>query len=125
MAGSTTVRQTLPTIRHLGIDVMKKEYFIQTLSCGKIVFVPYVRFEDKDDCQDYTLVESGEVLRIGSDNELYFDELSITETENGFIAKRSYRNKTDAVQHLRELATMLDGISFGCDKKQDFFSENI
>lgn len=100
---------------------MKKEYFIQTLNCGKIVFVPYVRFEDKDDCQDYTLVESGEVLRIGSDNELYFDELSITETENGFIAKRSYKNKTKSVQHLRELAFTIDGISFDCDKNRDYF----
>ena len=100
---------------------MKREYFIQALNCGKIVFVPYVRFEDRDDYQDYALSESGEILRMKSDNELYFDEISITETENGFIAKRSYRNKTKSVQHLRELALTLDGISFNCDKKRDYF----
>ena len=100
---------------------MKKEYFIKALGLGEITLTPYVRFENSDSHQNYSLFENGKLLRITSDNELYFDEILITETDNGFIAKRSYRNKTDAVQHLCELATMLDGISFGCDKKQDFF----
>lgn len=100
---------------------MKKNYIIKALNCGSLSLTPCVVFDDKASLGSYKLFESGEVFRLKSDNELYFDEISITETENGFIAKRSFRNKSSETLKLRELQLTLDGISFEENKKRDYF----
>ena len=100
---------------------MKKTYFAEALGAGNLTFTPNVRFDDKDDFQHYEIFEEGEILRFKSDGEQYFDEIVISETENGFIAKRSYKNKTENVQKMRELCLAIDGISFGKATKNDYF----
>ena len=95
---------------------MKKDYFIEALGKGNVKFTPSVHFYEQKPAQSYELFECGEILRIKSDGELYFDEITISETENGFVAKRSFKNNTGTTQKLCELCFTLDGISFGTDR---------
>ena len=43
---------------------MKAKHFIDSLNCGSITFTPYVRFDDNDSFQSYTLFEDGEILLV-------------------------------------------------------------
>ncbi len=100
---------------------MKKDYLLKKLGCGSFSITPYVCFDGKDDFSKYELFENGETLCLKTENELYCDELCISETENGFIAKRCYKNNTESVQRVRELGLTLDGISFGAASFKDYF----
>jgi len=100
---------------------MKKIYLWESLNCGSFAITPYVRFDKKDEIGVYELLENGEALRFFCKNGCYSDEICITETENGFIAKRSYKNNTSSIQRVRELALTLDGITFGEESKKDYF----
>ena len=100
---------------------MKMNYISDTLGFEGLKLTPYVRFHESDDFGRYELIEDEGSLKLVCDSELYLDEITISESENGFLAIRSFKNKTNEVQRLRELGLSIDGISFGKPSKRDYF----
>lgn len=100
---------------------MKKDYFIEKLGCGNLTFTPFVSFFGNESSSGYKLKQEGATLCFSCEEEDFSDCICISETENGFIAKRVFSNKSQSVLKLVELGFSIDGISFGENVKDDYF----
>lgn len=101
----------------------KIDFFSEKLGLGKIDFTPSVILENQSPLYVYTekVNENGQVYILSNRNEKYFDDIVINKIDSGFIAKRTFINKSDVTIKVKELAINISGIDFGAQPKDDYF----
>ena len=103
------------------------ESILKDLQCGKIVLTAAIKVNGKVLAPTTTRIShpKGSCLaQVTMKYPGFQDDLYITDSIFGIIAKRVLKNTSDRSQKLNELSIKLQGITFGEEPKDDFFYHN-
>ena len=92
---------------------MKDKIFQESLKIEHLSFVPFVNLVDGEIFLTYNVVFANNNLHLSAKCDKFSDDLYIRKTENGLVARRTFRNDSAKILKLKELGVRLEGISLG------------
>lgn len=101
---------------------MKNKFLSDELNFGSIRFTPFVNLVEGEIFLTYEASVTENHLHVWAKNDKFSDDLYINKTENGFVARRTFRNCSDSLLKLIELGVRFEGISLGAPERDYYYS---
>lgn len=101
---------------------MKDKIFQESLKIEHLSFVPFVNLVDGEIFLTYNAIFANNNLHLSAKCDKFSDDLYIRKTENGLVARRTFRNDSAEILKLTELGVRLEGISLGEPERDYYYS---
>lgn len=103
------------------------ETILENLRCGNCSLRPFVMSADETErALEYTITvnEQAKNVTISANDGAVIDYLFIDFSGGEMLCKRTFENISDETVSIGELGVAIDGISFGCNTRDDYFYHN-
>ncbi len=100
---------------------MKNRFFSDNFNFGSFSFAPFVALVDREIFSQYEYVVANNNLHLFAKCKDFSDDLYIKKTDNGFSARRIFKNCSDKVLKLSELGVKFEGIDLGTEPSDDYY----
>ena len=84
-------------------------------------FAPSINLENRKISENYSIKQGNDVFLFNATTHEYIDSIYITEVENGFTVKRTFKNTSEIKLNLKELEIHIEGIDLGLNPNDDFY----
>lgn len=100
---------------------MKNKFISDCFNFGSLTFTPFVTLDGREIFLTYDEKIANNNLHLQAKGKDFSDDIYIRRTENGFVARRSFRNISECVLKLSELGIRFEGIDLGGRAENDYY----